>query len=674
MKKSTSQKCLQLILSVMLAVTAVAGNTYSLFAADVQSNEEIVVLYTNDVHCGIDDAIGYAGLAAYKKETEQKGTPVMLVDCGDAVQGGVIGSLSKGEAIIDIMNAVGYDLAIPGNHEFDYTVPQFMKLTELADFPYISCNFKKTETDELVLEPYEIKEIGGKRIGFIGVATPETLTTSTTIYFQDAEENYIYGFGQGKDGRELYDIIQNTVDEVRAKKVDYCILLAHLGIDESAKPYMSTDIISNTSGIDVVLDGHSHSTVEMEKVKNKDGQAVVLSQTGTKLNSIGKLTLEGESVKTELISDYTEKDRDIEQLVNAKKEEYDKILKQKQGKTEFPLYATTPEDSNVWLTRNNETNMADFCTDAYRYVTDAEIAVIGGGSVRANIPAGDITYEDLLAVNPFGDDMGKMKIKGSNLADALEYGASYAPEKFGGFLQVSGITYDIDLDKKAEIITDENGVLTEIKGDERRVSNIKINGEPIDYDREYILAGSAYTIFKDGDGNSAFKGEKIPLEKPMKDVEALVAYVESLGGEIPDKYADVYGEGRIRFLSGADETTKTQNITVLFNGNELSTDVEPYIKNDSVLIPARAIFEALGAEVDFDAETKTVTANRGDVKTEISIGSEYAFVNGEKIQLAVPSEIQNSRTMVPLRFVSDAFEAKTDWESESKTAVITAVY
>ena len=185
------------------------------------------------------------------------------------MQGGVIGTLSKGEAIIDIMNAVGYDLAIPGNHEFDYTVPQFMKFTELADFPYLSCNFKYIKTDELVLEPYAIKEIGGKRIGFIGVATPETLTTSTPSYVQNADGNFIYGFGQGRDGKELYDMIQNTVDEVKEEDVDYCILLAHLGIDESAAPYMSTDIIRNTSGIDVVLDGHSHSTVEMEKVKKK---------------------------------------------------------------------------------------------------------------------------------------------------------------------------------------------------------------------------------------------------------------------------------------------------------------------------------------------------------------------------------------------------------------------
>lgn len=155
-----------------------------------------------------------------------------------------------------------------------------------------------------------------------------------------------------------------------------------------------------------------------------------------------------------------------------------------------------------------------------------------------------------------------------------------------------------------------------------------------------------------------------------------MAYLESLGGVMPDKYSDAYGEGRIRFSDETEEqlTPEDQKITVLFNGNELLSDVEPYIKNDSVLVPARVIFEALGAEVDFDGETKTVTANKDDVKTEISIGSEYALVNGEKIQLAAPSEISESRTMVPLRFVSDSFGAKTDWESESKTAVITTVY
>ncbi len=662
--KFFGRKVTGLVLSAVIGISA-AANTCFVFAAE---NDEIVVLYTNDVHCGIDDAIGYAGLAAYKKELEQNGTPTLLVDCGDHAQGGIIGALSRGEAIIEIMNAVGYDLAVPGNHDFDYTVPQFMKFTQLAEFPYLCCNFIDLRTNKPVLAPYAVREIGGKRIGFVGAVTPQTIISSTPRYFQDENENDIYNFSPNNDGKELYDAVQKAVDEVRGENVDYVILLAHLGIEKTAAPYMSTDVIRNTSGIDAVLDGHSHSVVEMEKVKNKDGQSVVLTQTGTKLHSIGKLTLDGDEIKSELISDYTKKDSETEQFINKIKTEYDKILKQQVGKTDFPLRATVPGDDSEWLVRNNETNMGDFCADAYKYAAKADIAVVNGGGVRDNIPAGDITYEDLLAVNPFGNDIVKIKIKGSDLANALEYSVSHAPEPFGGFLQVSGISFDIDLDKNAGITTDESGLLIGMKGSERRVSNIKINGEPLDGDKAYTLASIGYILLEDGDGNTAFKGEELALEKPIKDIDALISYLkDELGGVMPEKYADVYGEERIRFV-GEEQA----EISVLFNGANLETDSAPYIKNSCTMVPARAIFEALGAEVDFDAETKTVSAKKDDAFVKIEINGLSAFVNGEEVSLAAPAEIKNSRTMVPLRFVSDAFNAQTDWDSETKTAKITA--
>ena len=221
-------------------------------------------------------------------------------------------------------------------------------------------------------------------------------------------------------------------------------------------------------------------------------------------------------------------------------------------------------------------------------------------------------------------------------------------------------------------VIDENGVLTEIKGSERRVSNIKINGSPIDVDKYYTLASNNYTILENGDGNTAFKGETIELEQPVKDVDALALYLESLGGVVPDSYSDIYGEDRIRFVSESEEPTAPQKISVLISGDELSCDTEAYIKNNTVFVPARAIFEALGAEVGFNAETKTVTAKKDDMIAEITIGSSTAVINGKTSPVLMPAEIKQSRTTVPLRFVSDIFNAQTNWESDTKTVVISA--
>lgn len=270
----------------------IRGISASEFEPIESENGNIVILYTNDVHCAVEKGIGYAGLAAYKKQMEEEGNAVFLIDDGDSIQGGVFGSLTKGDAIINLMNDVGYDLAIPGNHEFDYGAARFLELESKADFPYICCNFDDIINDEIVLDSYVIREIGGKKIGFVGALTPLTISSSAPANFKDENGDYKYGFLRSDDGQELYKRIQEAVDAVNAEGVDYTFLVAHLGIEESTKPFTSVDVIRNTTGIDVVLDGHSHSTVPMELVKNKDREDVILTQTGTQFKSIGKLISE----------------------------------------------------------------------------------------------------------------------------------------------------------------------------------------------------------------------------------------------------------------------------------------------------------------------------------------------------------------------------------------------
>lgn len=228
---------------------------------------DIVVLYTNDVHCAVAEdeesqVLGYAKVAALKKELEEAGSEVVLVDVGDAIQGEAIGTLSSGEYIVEIMEKVGYDIAIPGNHEFDYGMEQFLKLAEEADYDYISANFTDLTANEPVFDAYEIEEIDGVKVAFVGVCTPKTITSSTPVYFQNDNGEYIYGFQQDETGEALYGCVQSAVDEARAEGAQYVVALTHLGIEAECSPWMSTELIGNTNGIDVVLDGHSHSTIE----------------------------------------------------------------------------------------------------------------------------------------------------------------------------------------------------------------------------------------------------------------------------------------------------------------------------------------------------------------------------------------------------------------------------
>ena len=250
---------------------------------EVEKNGDIYILFTSDVHCGVSRGFGYAGLKRVKDTLEKYGYETILVD---------------DEAIVNLMNEVGYDAAIPGNHEFDYGTTCFLELVQKAEYKYISCNL--TYLDELVLEPYVIKEAAGKKIGFVGVTTPRTVRGSKPSNFQNENGEYVYGFMQEDlTGAKVYQAVQDAVDAARAEGADYVYLMAHLGNEEECRPWTYEDVIANTNGIDVVLDGHSHD-MDQIVMKNKDGENVTRSAVGTKLASIGysHISAEGEIAET----------------------------------------------------------------------------------------------------------------------------------------------------------------------------------------------------------------------------------------------------------------------------------------------------------------------------------------------------------------------------------------
>ena len=523
-------------------------------------NGNIVILYTNDVHCAVDTGIGYAGLSAYKKKVEEEGNAVFLIDEGDAIQGGVFGSLTKGEAIINLMNDVGYNLAIPGNHEFDYGVERFRELAQIANFPYISCNFEDLKADDTVFDAYVIREIGGKKIGFIGVTTPETITATTPKSYQDENGDFIYSFLQGDGGTELYERIQAAVDTVNAEGVDYTFLLTHLGITESSGPYTSVNVIRNTTGIDAVIDGHSHSTVPMEMVRNKDGEQVVLTQTGSHFKAIGQMTIgQDGGIDTELITDWNQVDPEIIDAIAEERSVFEDVIADQISYSDFDLAV---KEDGVMFARNNECNLGDLVADAYRYATGADIAFVNAGSIRDNIPAGEITYGDILMALPYNNELCVVKVKGEAVAEALEYAVGFAPDYFGGFPQVSGITFDVDLDKDAQVQRDENRLFVGFGSDERRVSNIMVGGEPLDSDKEYTVAGTKFVLKEQGDGFTSFADGEMadmhPADQDMFgysqgaviiDVDAIAQYLSTMGEKVSDDYADRYGQERIHFVS-----------------------------------------------------------------------------------------------------------------------------
>lgn len=513
--------------------------------APAQLQKDLVILYTNDVHCAVDDAIGYAGLAAYKKQLEAEGNHVLLVDVGDAVQGAPIGTVSKGSIIIDIMNEVGYDVATIGNHEFDYGMPRFFELVEQADFPYVSANFTDLKTGEQVLEPYTMLEVDGLQFAFVGITTPKTLTSSTPAYFQDETGEFVYGFLQDATGEKVYAAVQSAVDAARAAGADYVIGLAHLGITMDASPWTSSEVILNTSGIDVVLDGHSHSVLESERIKNKDGEWTLLSSTGTKLESIGMMLLtKSGNMTTGLISDYAEKDADVDGFIKSAQAEFEEMLGTVVAKTDVDLTINEP-GTDVRIVRNAETNLGDLCADAYRSIGGADIAIVNGGGVRASIPAGDITLNQIISVHPFGNSLCVIEATGQEILDALEMSVRVMPEENGGFLQVSGLSFEINVKTPSSVTLDENGLFVSVDGD-RRVQNVMVGDQPIDPAKTYTLASHDYLIKNAGDGYTMFRDNTLLQDSMMLDNQVLINYItDYLGGVIGADYAEPYGQERI---------------------------------------------------------------------------------------------------------------------------------
>ncbi|MGI5981989.1 MAG: bifunctional metallophosphatase/5'-nucleotidase [Sakamotonia sp.] len=534
------------ILTLSAAAFMAALTCQTAFALD----HDVVILHTNDTHCGIEENMGYAGLVWYENQMKKETPYVTLVDAGDAIQGAPVGTLSEGEYLVQIMNKAGYDFAVPGNHEFDYGMEKLLGLSARLDCGYSACNFVNLPSKTTVFAPYRIMEYDDIQVAFVGAATPESITKSTPAYFQDQFGRYRFGFSEDETGEALYDQVQSAVDQARGEGADYVILVGHLGDNGTTERWSSKSVIANTTGIDAAIDGHSHE-VCVEQVPNENGEMVVLTQTGTKFANIGKLTITTDGqIQASHVSAVTDaegnpaKDAEMEAFINGIKSQYEESLKAVLGHTDVDLMDKDPE-TGLRAVRNAETNLGDLCADASRYMMGADIGFMNGGGIRAGIEAGDITYEDALNVFPYGNMICMVEISGQKIKDALEMGVKNYPEESGGFIHVSGLTYTVDSSVPSSVVLDEKRNFVSVDG-EYRVRDIYVGEEPLDVNRTYTLASHNYWLKSGGDGMSMLMGCPILKDETMVDVDTITSYIsEYLGGSVGEEYKDPRGQGRI---------------------------------------------------------------------------------------------------------------------------------
>ena len=537
-------KVIATILSLIIVISTLPLSVSAI------NNDDIVILYENDVHCTVE---GYSKLSAMKKELQETHSYVGVVSGGDFIQGNSLGVISKGEYIVNLMNLVGYDAVTLGNHEFDYKLDRLNVLVDMMDTKPVCCNFQKTGEDTTCYEPYSIVSYGDVDIAYIGITTPSTISSSAPTQFKDENGNYIYTF----HSTDLYDVVQKNIESAQAEGADYIIALSHIGYAEDELYGEIEDVeslIRNTSGFDVVLDAHSHSVIESRTITDKDGNEVLLSSTGTKFEYIGKLTISEENFETELIKteNYKSTDPVVDAYIDEIYAEYSMLGERKVAFSEVDLI-TKDKDGNR-LVRNNETNLGDLCSEAFRNAVDADIGYINGGSLRADIPAGDVTFNNLLNVLPFNNTIVLAEISGQTIKDMIEMTMMYYPGEGGAFPHLSGLTFSFNTSIPSSVVLDEYEDFAGVTG-QYKVYNIKVynkdNGtyEPLELDKTYTIAASNYYLLEYGSGLKMLENTKVIQKDGMLDVEALELYIDDkLGGTVGQDYAEA--KSNITFTDG----------------------------------------------------------------------------------------------------------------------------
>ena len=481
----------------------------------------IVIVYENDVHCNMEGYKKFAGIRDAIADTAD----VLTVSSGDFLQGGAMGSVSRGGYVVAMMNAVGYDVVALGNHEFDYKIPRLINLSDSLEAPITCANFVSEGTTTPFFRPYVLKRVGSKNIAFVGVLTPQVLLAESYAFNDDS---LLTLFDVPAD--KVVPMVQSAVDEARKAGADYVILLSHLGL---VPPVSSIEVIQNTAGIDAVLDGHSHTHVDERFEKNARGDSVLLTQTGSKFQTVGVLDIYPDGKLHSRLVPMVSVSAESEKVAAV----YDSLfalvavdLQKTVAVTDFDL--TIDGDDGKRLVRNGETNLGDLAADAMRFSVGAQIGLVNAGNVRMTIPAGEVSIQNVLDAMPFANDMCLVRATGLQIKEALAMGASHYPQEFGGFLQVSGLRYTIIADSVPRI---EN---VQVETDSGFVDIVE---------NEFYTVGMPAYLAYVGNEITAFHQSEIVLDKIMTDDEALTRYLKSFGGMVPEAYRKSQGRIFVKF-------------------------------------------------------------------------------------------------------------------------------
>ncbi|MDR1914784.1 MAG: 5'-nucleotidase C-terminal domain-containing protein [Clostridiales bacterium] len=537
-------KGLAALLAFMMVFTI---TILSVSAVDLPSvgkfDGKLVIIHTNDTHGhDFDGTYTTAAVAQLKKDYIAAGAEVLLISGGDFSQGTPLVNQSLGAAGVDFMNAAGYDIAVPGNHEFDWGTENFLKNVERAKFPIIANNILNSETNELLLSATTVFTKGDYKIGIVGVDTPETATKTHPDKIKGTK------FLAGK---EMFDAVQKDVDALQADGCDFVIIVGHLGDADESIGNRSIDLLEVVKDADLFIDAHSHTQIDGGI---KDNSSTLRVSTGSYLDTIGVVVYDGKTLDAKLIKEeeYKGVDSSVYTAIEDVNTSVDKELEVTFAKTEVLL-----DGNREPGVRTQETNLGNLSADALlwaanNYMGDgaADVAITNGGGIRDSIPVGDINFKHIKTVFPFGNTVATIEVTGAELLEILEAATYTTPDAIGAFPQVSGLSFTIDTGvayEKGEAYPAGSTYFAP-KNPGTRILNLKVNGEAVNLTKKYIVATNDFTA-SGGDTYGAFYGKPahnigLPLE------DALVDYIETeLGGIVSEKD---YGstDGRITIKSG----------------------------------------------------------------------------------------------------------------------------
>ena len=632
-----------------LGVTTLAAEDTAVGTTAVEQTYagKTVILHSNDVHGAIT---GYACIAALKTDYESRGAEVILVDAGDYSQGTTNVSTTKGADAVAMMNAAGYDVVTIGNHELDYGYEQLMDNMSKAEFKVVCADVFDADGTTIFDANYTYTTKSGVKVGFFGLETPEAQTKVNPAL--------IKGLTFATD--DLWTVSQKQIDALA--DADVVICLSHLGVDNETKPYTSYDLWNNTKGIDMIIDGHSH-TVMTKGDKNEPIQS-----TGTAFANIGVIVIDDASKKIEsnelvAVTDTMAKDEAVaaaaEKIIDRVKAEYD--VKFAVSKVE--LNGAKAPNGN----RDVETNNGDLITDAMVWQVlqnkdgltvneDHVVAITNGGGIRAAIKPGDVTKNDINTVLPFGNTVAVVYVTGAELLEALEASTYCTPGAIGGFPQVSGINFTLHTGKAydANAETYPNSTYYGPKSINRVVIN-SINGKEFKENEIYAVVTNNFCA-AGGDTYYAFASASAQFDTGIPVDEAVMAYItRELKGVIGEKYAAP--QGRITYFNPFTDI-KTTNWAFNYVIN---------LYEDGIINGTSATTYTPDAKLTWAQALKLLLVSSGDLKAEDAVGADWAKNTMAKAaELAlVDADADGNEAITRLAFCQVA--AKLNKMAESKT-------